>query len=487
MALTVQTNNAAMTALKNLNTNSANMNDSLNRLSSGFRINNAADDAAGFAISSKLDAQTNRLKAASLNASQAQAMVKMADAGINEIQNMVGRIQVLATQAASANNAGELTKLNAERVKLESAIDKIAASTNYNGVNLLDGTGAGSSFASTYTQGTVNTGVTNAVVTAVSSSNLNATFRLDSAANGNVTITDTGGTATNFVVTFQANTTVHTTLDDGTAIDLTFGDAPSGVASSTAGTSGTVAVTGQDDYSTTGAVAAADGGASIGITSTVVTSNGQSEQYSLTFAKATGIVTVTDTASGNTVGVSTAFTSTTAANQNVTLSDGDVINIAYAGAAFGGAGSLDGLIGVLTVGSNNNGALSFQVGADNTVANQIDVNLSANYSASSLGLGVGDLTTQSNAQTYLDAAKTAMDTLISNRADLGATTNQIAFIQANLATSIEQGIASVSSIRDADMAEEMSSFTKNQILSQASTAMLAQANQAAQNVLTLFR
>ncbi|MDQ6966344.1 MAG: hypothetical protein Q9M23_05425, partial [Mariprofundaceae bacterium] len=135
MALTVQTNNAAITALKHLNTNTTNMNKSLERLSSGFRINNAADDAAGFAISSKLDAQTNRLKAASQNASQAQAMVKMADAGINEIQNMVGRIQVLATQAASANNAGELTKLNAERVKLESAIDKISASTNYNGVN----------------------------------------------------------------------------------------------------------------------------------------------------------------------------------------------------------------------------------------------------------------------------------------------------------------------------------------------------------------
>jgi len=139
MALTVQTNNAAITALKNLNTNSANMNQSLNRLSSGFRINNAADDASGFAISSKLDAQSSRLKAASQNAMQATAMVKMADAGINEIQNMVSRIQVLATQAASSNNAGELGKLDAERVKLESQIDKIANSTNYNGLNLLNG------------------------------------------------------------------------------------------------------------------------------------------------------------------------------------------------------------------------------------------------------------------------------------------------------------------------------------------------------------
>ncbi|MDX8414372.1 MAG: flagellar protein, partial [Mariprofundales bacterium] len=121
MALSVQTNNAAITALKNLNINNANMNQSLTRLSTGFRINTAADDSSGFAVSSKLDAQTQRLQAASLNATQAQAMTKMADAGVNEIQNMISRIQVLATQASSANNAGELSKLDAERIKLESA------------------------------------------------------------------------------------------------------------------------------------------------------------------------------------------------------------------------------------------------------------------------------------------------------------------------------------------------------------------------------
>ncbi|MDX8391196.1 MAG: flagellin [Mariprofundaceae bacterium] len=488
MALTVQTNNAAITALKHLNANTMNMNKSLERLSSGFRINNAADDAAGFAISSKLDAQTNRLKAASLNASQAQAMVKMADAGINEIQNMVGRIQVLATQASSANNAGELTKLNAERVKLESAIDKIASSSNYNGVNLLDGTGAGAgSFSSTYTQGTVNTGVTNAVVTAASTTNLNATYQLNTATSGNVTITDGSGGATDFVVSFQANSTSHVALDDGSKLDISFGAAPSGVATTTASTSGKAAVAGQDAYSTTGAVALGSTGNAIGIVATKVTSNGKSEQYNLNFVNATGIVTVTDKASGNTVGVSAGFTSGTGSNQTIKLSDGDSIKLTYDATAFNGTGKTDGLVGTLTIGSNSNGSLSFQVGADNTSANQIDVNLSANYSASSLGLGTGDLTTQTNAQSYLDLAKTAMNTLISNRADLGATTNQIGFIQANLATSIEQGVASVSSIRDADMAQEMANFTKNQILTQASTAMLAQANQAAQNVLTLFR
>lgn len=278
MALSVQTNNAAITALKHLNTNSANMNKSLERLSSGFRVNSASDDASGFAVASKLSAQGERLKAASLNASQASAMVKMADAGINEVQNMVVRIQSLATQAASANNSGELAKLDAERIKLETAIDKIASSTNYNGVKLLDGSGS---------------------------------------------------------------------------------------------TSGT----------------------------------------------------------------------------------------------------------------------TFQVGANNVTGDQVSVDLTNAYNTTGLSLSgtTPALTTQTGAQAYITKASTALNELITNRADLGATQNQLGYVQANLATSIEQVTASVSNIKDADMAAEMANFTKNQILTQAGTSMLAQANQAAQNVLSLFR
>jgi flagellin len=365
MALTVQTNNAAITALKNLNTNSANMNQSLNRLSSGFRINSAADDSSGFAISSKLDAQSNRLKAASQNAMQATAMVKMADAGINEIQNMIGRIQVLATQAASSNNAGELTKLDAERSKLESQIDKIANSTNYNGVNLLNGTGG------------LASSVTSTGVTAITMNN--------------------GNVADSYTLTSAA----------GTASGLKF----------------TITDT------TTGAISVVD--------NVAVPAAGQTSSFSVG-------------------GFSVTIDSTAAAT---------------AAAAITNTGSLS----------------AFQVGADNNANNQVTVNLGNSYTTTSLGLGGSDLLSQANAQAYIDTAKTALDTLIANRADLGATQNQLSYVSANLATSIEQSVAAVSSIRDADMAAEMANFTKNQILTQAGTSMLAQANQAAQNVLTLFR
>lgn len=406
--LSVQTNMGANTALKNINTNSMNMNKSLERLSSGFRINNAADDSAGFAVSSKLDAQSSRLKAASLNASQAQAMVKMADAGVNEIQNMVSRIQTLSIQASSANNAGELGKLDAERVKLESAINKIANSSNFNGVNLLNGIDssaaltAGTAATMTMTAVTAGAGVSGLSITASAATFAeNATFSVTQDATGKIT---------------------------SVTSDLALTNATTGASIAAAGANLLLAANGGP-------------GAPVGVGAVAVQG-----------------VTLTSVAP-----VSAGVTQTTATN-----------------AATGGAAA---------TGTAYTAALSFQVGADNNVNNQVGVNLTNVYTATGLGLSgvAGNLNTQAGAQAYVDIAKGAMDTLVTQRADLGATQNQVAFIQSNLATSIEQTAASVSSIRDADMAAEMADFTKNKILTQASTSMLAQANQAAQNVLSLFR
>lgn len=408
MALSVQTNNAAMTALKHLNTNSVNMDKSLERLSSGFRINNAADDASGFAVSSKLDAQTQRLKAASLNATQAQAMTKMADAGVNEIQNMVVRIQTLATQAASANNAGELGKLDAERLKLESAIDKIANGSNYNGVNLLNGIDANSAAVPAAAFVAATNGFTDVTV---------------GAATNGLAVTGTAlfSNAANFTVSQNASGFITSITSDAALLNST---------------GATIAAAGAELVTTAQTAVGALAIASIGITFT------------------SAVATTTTGASTNTV----AFTAGTDFS---------------AGTAAGAAAYT--------------AALSFQVGADNTTNNQVTVDLRNSYTTASLGLGTGDILTQANAQAYIDTAKAALNTLVTQRADLGATQNQVSFIQANLATSIEQTTASVSAIRDADMAAEMAAFTKNQILTQASTSMLAQANQAAQNVMTLFR
>ncbi|OIQ01069.1 MAG: flagellar protein [Zetaproteobacteria bacterium CG2_30_46_52] len=400
MTLTIQTNTAAMTALKHLNINTSSMDKSLEKLASGFRVNNAADDASGFAVSSKLDAQTQRLKAASLNATQAQAMTKMADAGVNEIQNMVVRIQTLATQASSANNAGELGKLDAERIKLESAIDKIAHSSNYNGVNLLNGIDANIAGAT----GTAATGIANPVLSAPVTS-----------------IVSSSGIYEN------ASFTVH---EIGSAYDSVTSN--------------------QDLLDMNGELIATAG--------TELLLGGAS-------------VTITPNGSNTTINL---VGGASLVMQDQPIPGADFTTFDTTGATAG-------------VSAKYTAALAFQVGADNTSNNQISVDLTNSYTTTALGLGGGDLTTQANAQAYIDTVKAALDTIVTQRADLGATQNQVAFVQANLATSIEQTTAAVSSIRDADMASEMAAFTKNQILTQASTTMLAQANQAAQNVMTLFR
>ncbi|MDQ6988628.1 MAG: hypothetical protein Q9M19_02005, partial [Mariprofundaceae bacterium] len=215
MALSVQTNTAAMSALKFLNSNSNAQNDSLSRLASGFRVNNAADDASGFAVSSKLEAQGQRLKAASLNVNQATAMVKMADSAVQEIQNMVGRIQSLAVQASSANNAGELGKLDAERIKLETQIDKIAGGTKYNGIELLNGKGAGSvGFNTNFNAGT-NTTVLGAKVSSASTTAPNAVYTLTNgsgfAQDGTPGAATLGADASALSVTTQSTTNGNAT------------------------------------------------------------------------------------------------------------------------------------------------------------------------------------------------------------------------------------------------------------------------------------
>jgi len=149
----LNTNMAALSVLTNINKTDSMMSKTLQQLSTGFRINGASDGASEFAISSKLEAQKGALGAASSNAAQGSAMVKMAEGGAKQIQVMLERLKVLATTASSASSATALAPLDAERVKLEDQITKIAQGLTYNGVKLLDGTGGVASF---------QTGVSNA-------------------------------------------------------------------------------------------------------------------------------------------------------------------------------------------------------------------------------------------------------------------------------------------------------------------------------------
>jgi flagellin len=273
MGLRIANNITAMTTHRWLSKADQELGKSLERLSSGYRINRAADDAAGLSISSRFRAQIASLQVASRNTSEANALIQVAEGGMNEINNVLTRLKELATQASSSNvSSTDISKINAESNELLTEIDRIAASTKY------------------------------------------------------------GGTA--------------------------------------------------------------------------------------------------------------------------------LLNTAYSG--------------------------TFQVGDENATDSRISFQIQS-VTTAGLGLGTIDImNTQANAQAALATIDSAISTLADRRGNLGAVQNRLSWAAANLASTVENYQAAESVIRDVDMAWEVTNFTKNQILLQSGTAMLAQANMSSQTVLQLF-
>jgi len=368
MGLRIQNNIAAMNAHRNLSTADTGLSKSLTRLSSGFRINSGADDAAGLAIANAMRADIASFKVATRNASEANSLLQVASGAVDQISNMLTRLKELATQASSANADSNLTKINDEAGKVIDEIDRIAGSTEYADTKLIDG-----SF----------------------------------------------GVA---VGTCSANTVAASGF--------------SGISGMTASSNYTFAST---------------------ATTIAVSHAGGSETVSASAA-----------AAGNTKDISFSSIGLTLTINSTWDSDSDY---------------------VITAGAT--GSSSFQIGAENQTNNRIDVSL-GNATIENLGssgtsaLTDVDLTTAASARNALDYIDDAISDLATVAGDIGAFQNRLSFAAANLATTIENTQAAESIIRDVDMAAEMTQFTKNQILMQAGTAMLAQANQVPQQILQLM-
>ena len=370
MGLRIQNNIAAMNAHRQLTITDTAMSRSLERLSSGYRINKAADDAAGLAISSAFRADIASYKVASRNVSEANSLAQVAEGAYDQISNMLVRLKELATQAASANAGSNLDKINDEGNALIEEIDRISNSTEYAGSKLLDG-----SFG---------------VTASASGSTFTASLGYVSA---------TG---------LQADTTYTMTVaTDGSNYDITI-----------------TATLGGDQYSQTlQDVAAVDTG----------------ETKTLNFS-ALGLSLKID--------------------ENFDDTGGTIV-------------------------TNSATASSFQIGAKNTSDDRIGITLSA-VTTTELNVSADQMLNAADAQDFLDAIDSAIDTLNDARGGIGAIQNRLGYAAANLSTTIENVQAAESVIRDVDMAAEMTTFTKTQILMQAGTAMLAQANMAPQQVLSLF-
>ena len=424
MALTVATNVGALMAQSAASSVNKEMEISMERLSTGKRINSAADDAAGVAIASRLTSEIRGTNQAIRNAMDAQALIDTAEGAHNEVVNILQRMRELAVQAANdTNNTSDRTSLQTEMNELRDEIDRIAATTKWAGKNLLDG-------ATPYNGGTVT-----AVATAHSDQ---ATFKFQV---GSATTAKDMVTANIGAVSAQALSINGTAAATAADFDLT-----------TNITLGTETGTG-----TTTATAA----------------------LSIATGTSGGNLTLTVTSTGA-VGSTAAAASTSTTDLSAT----------YATGSFGF--EIDGQEVSVTIGAGSTNSLNTGI-ADaiaTAINNQGFTGISASAAAGvvtvskTMALSVSNRT---NAMTAVDALDTAISTVNTQRAKLGSLSNRLDNTVSNLSNISNNLSAGKGRIEDADFAAETTNLAKAQILQQASTAMLAQANASKQNVLSLLQ
>ena len=481
--MVVQHNMQAANANRMLNITTSAQSKSTEKLSSGYRINRAADDAAGLTISEKMRKQIKGLDRASTNAEDGVSAVQTAEGALTEVHSMLQRMNELATQSANGTNSSTDRKAIQDEIdQLTTEIDRVSETTKFNETYLLKGDGADKAH------------------------NVNAH---DAGIDG-VTLTDKGDTVDVTLKTLNAgdkvsiagkNYTIGATADEGKAAfkkglghdtpavgdtatlngveykyynDITANGGNKGTAAGwysvnpSTLNNATSAVTAEKE---TAAFYAEGATTKVGNQSFTVMKGADDgiddNDSSIITAKKAYQLETAEILKASNIGTDTAAT----ADKNTT-------NLADATNKF-----------TLTKGKvNYNDALSFNlhVGADADMTNKITVNIDSMNSA---GLGIKGIKadTEQDATYAIDAIADAISTVSSQRSALGAVQNRLEHTINNLDNVVENTTSAESRIRDTDMAEEMVNYSKNNILAQAGQSMLAQANQSNQGVLSLLQ
>ena len=495
MAQVIGTNIASLNAQRNLDHSQGALATSLQRLSSGLRINSARDDAAGLAISQRMTAQIRGLNQASRNANDGISLAQTAEGALGEIGNNLQRLRELAVQSANGTNSStDRSSLQAEANQLTLEITRVASQTQFNGLNLLDG-----SFSSQNFQVGANANQTisvSSIADSRSSALGSHVLVADGTLTGN-TLTPAVATAALAVNGVAAETDLTLTTAGGTTSAISYAINSSAKTISTAinAAASTLGVTATATNSTTLSALSAAGTVAFtlfgGDTSA---SNFAAISVTLTDQNdLSNLVSAINGVQGST-GITAAFT-TTGSKANITLSTTDGRNIGIGDftngvttANFGGTtltsggAALDSAIRTGTVSlSSTQGAIA-TANADVGVFASAGVNNSAFTSVAAL-----DMSTAAGAQLAIASLDSALSQINVSRGDLGAYQNRFTSAIANLQTTAENVAAARSRIQDADFAAETAGLTRNQILQQAGIAMLAQANALPQQVLTLLR
>lgn len=395
MASVINTNMPSLNAQRNLTTSQTSLATSLQRLSSGLRINSAKDDAAGLAISERFSTQIRGLNQAVRNANDGISLAQTAEGAMAEIGNNLQRIRELSVQSANATNSqSDRDALNAEVKQLTAEIDRVAGNTNFNGTKLLDGSFSGALF-----QVGADAGQTISVNTIANTqtSAIGKAFFAETQTSTAAIAAGTAATASGSYASMEIN---GATID---SIDIEVGDSGDDVSKKLVG-----AINSKLDQ--TGVYASLDDSGKLKLESIKADKN-----FEFTAGTLTGGTGITFAAAG---------ISTT----EVEATDSDATFLS-------------------------------------------DV----------------DITTVAGSQQALEIIDKALTTVSSSRADMGAIQNRFSSVVTNLQTSAENLTASRSRILDTDFAAETANLTRGQILQQAGTAMLAQANSLPNGVLALLQ
>ena len=485
----IQHNIAALNSYRNLTGNNSAVSKNLEKLSSGYRINRAGDDAAGLAISEKMRAQITGLNTAQKNAQDGVSLVQTAEGALTEVHSMLNRMVELADQSANGTYDNEVDRANLQKeiASLKDEIDRIADSTNFNGINLLDGSLSAKKLDLNKTStlgGNVITVQENAAVATKSDFTVEAgdgkanTLTVEYAdENGKLHRVDLkykseavkadNTKSIKEAITKSELASVFDVAEAGDKFTLTSKVAGEGGAKLltikttdtnqnsvafgkvTEGTNATVTAKGQGDIQ--------DGDK--------ITLNGKTYQ----FVKDAN----TEVADGATAVLIGKTNDDTMVNLNKALESAGIKATANA-------------TNITFAALNNGKGLTLQIGDTSEDFNQMTVSVGDMHTVA-LGIADIDISTQAGAKTAVGKIKSAINSVSSTRGDLGAIQNRLEHTINNLSVTSENMTAAESRIRDVDMANEMMAYTKNNILVQSSQAMLAQANQLPQGVLQLLQ
>lgn len=496
MAAFINTNIASLNAQRNLNASQGSLATSLQRLSSGLRINTAKDDAAGLAISERFTAQIRGLDQAGRNANDGISLAQTAEGGLGTAGNLLQRIRELAVQSANGTNTtSDRAALQNEASQLTQELSRVANTTQFNGQNILDGTlttaqfqvgananqtisfGIASAKATDIGNNTLNSNVAGAGLSTAQISTVTQTPPLNGFAIQNLSISGNGITSSGGALNLAAGASAKTIAAAVNGFSSSTG--VTATATSTATIAGVTA--GAVQFKLFGANAAAvtisatvSSASDLGAIATAV--NAQSGTTNITaVADKSGNLVLTDN-QGNDIKVSN-LNVAAAGLTGATIKGGNATTVTFGATA------------VLSDSATIGGQVSFDSSSGYTVATSAGTTFltAASVGSTLNAISAVDISTTAGANAALATVDAALTTINSSRASLGAIQNRFASTITNLQTSSENLSAARSRIQDTDFAAETAHLTRGQILQQAGTAILAQANSLPNGVLALLR